>query len=191
MNDPIKKYVEQHREAFDHMEPPSAVFEQLQERLKAANIIVEKKNVPLFSRVKWIAAASVLMALTAGLYLYTDNKSEGLDKVVVQTSSNHPDKEVANHTEPKEEGTIVIPRLSNSGQVTIDQADQKDHLNPVQGQILAKQSVKQRLKKNRQEQIATKLLRPGLEIDRDTKDLYARLGDSSSSSIWLSAILDI
>lgn len=88
MIDPIKKFVEQNREAFDHMEPPADMLAQIKNRLKAraaeemaaADQPVsiageEKKIVTLFSNkaiwAKWMVAASVLVAVTV-TYLYND-----------------------------------------------------------------------------------------------------------------------
>ena len=191
MNDPIKKFVEQHREAFDHMEPPSAVLEQLQQRLKAAKVIEEKKTVPLFNRTKWIAAASVFLAITAGLFLYNNTTDDGSATVAVQPVSKTSHIDPVNSSKPKEAEKTAKTGLSNSGEVTVDQANGKDHDIIPQQQMLAKQSVPSATKNTKRVQAGIRQIGANWKIDRDTKDLYARLGDSSSSSVRLSAILDI
>jgi hypothetical protein len=85
MIDPIKKFVEQNREAFDHMEPPADMLAQIKNRLKAKAaeemaaadqpVLIaaeEEKTVRLFiNKTKWMAAASILVAVTI-TFLYND-----------------------------------------------------------------------------------------------------------------------
>jgi len=76
MIDPIKKYVEENREAFDHLEPPVDMLQRIQSRLKNEAVEKESTNeretVPLFSRTAWLVAASVLLALTT-TYILNNN----------------------------------------------------------------------------------------------------------------------
>jgi len=177
MNDPIKKYVEQHRKAFDHMEPPAAVLQKLQERLKAQaaaekkSVIEEteaKKVVPLFSKAKWAIAASVLLAMTAAFFFYNNTTNDqGIDSIAQQLAPKTIDTADSSSVQPLATQKSISNAASPGYEVSINSG------------VIAKNKIVRKANK------------VPLQIDPVTKDLYARLGDSSSSSIRLSAILDI
>lgn len=60
MNDPIKKFVQQHRQAFDHLEPPIDGLERLQGRLRPVPNI-RKGFFQRYPSAKWLVAASLLI----------------------------------------------------------------------------------------------------------------------------------
>ncbi|WP_262248868.1 HEAT repeat domain-containing protein [Parapedobacter soli] len=65
MNDPLKKFVQQHREAFDGLEPPTGVLRRLQMQLKP-----ERR----YRRAAWLVAASLLIGLVC-TYLFFDGEA--------------------------------------------------------------------------------------------------------------------
>lgn len=73
MNDQIKDFVEQHREEFDHLEAPA--FDM--DRLKKMQVRPEQpkvKTVKLFSRSRWIAAASIIL-LAGATWMFLNQQS--------------------------------------------------------------------------------------------------------------------
>src|SRR5690606_8945317 len=74
MNDPLKKFVKQHREAFDHLEPPTGVFQRLQTQLQAepARSAPATKHRILWQhrRTAWLVAASLLIGLVCAYLLF-------------------------------------------------------------------------------------------------------------------------
>ncbi|WP_210150971.1 HEAT repeat domain-containing protein [Chryseobacterium scophthalmum] len=75
MKDPLKKYIQDHREEFDTFEVPEDTFDKIMLRLNEA-VVSEEKIVPLFSWKKWGAAASVAIIFSVGLYAFW-NQNEG------------------------------------------------------------------------------------------------------------------
>ncbi len=69
MNDPIKKFVEHHREAFDHLEPPAGVLQRLQGQL-APTPVVRKSPLIRYGRTAWLVAASLLVGVAAAYLLF-------------------------------------------------------------------------------------------------------------------------
>ncbi len=75
MNDPLKKYIQDNREEFDHLEPSANILFKLKKELKIAP--KEKKGIQaLMVNHKWLVAASVLITLSITyLFLTNDNKN--------------------------------------------------------------------------------------------------------------------
>lgn len=166
MIDPIKKYVEENRADFDHLEAPVNVLQKIQERLKnealEKDIVVEKKKtVPLFNKTAWLVAASVLLAITTTLILNRQGDKEKSPAALVHQSR------------PK---AVIEGPVYNK----IDQQKQQDK--PARLAKAAQPHRNDSLLKLREEPIPA---------DLPAKDLYARLRDSSSASMRLSAVLEI
>lgn len=69
MNDPIKKFVQHHREAFDHLEPPDGVLQRLRGQLVPAPVAGK----PLFRRyggAPWLVAASLLVGILVAYLMF-------------------------------------------------------------------------------------------------------------------------
>ncbi|HWK99323.1 MAG TPA: HEAT repeat domain-containing protein [Parapedobacter sp.] len=75
MNDPLKKFVHQHREAFDQLEPPEDVLQRLQARLRPAPPR-RRSAFRRFPRTAWLVAASLLIGVIC-TYLFLDNSRAG------------------------------------------------------------------------------------------------------------------
>src|SRR5690606_21615642 len=75
MNDPLKEFVKQHREAFDQLEPPAGVMQRLRAQLKPEPTMPEptrKHHVfGRYRRTAWLVAASLLIGLVCA-YLFFD-----------------------------------------------------------------------------------------------------------------------
>jgi len=63
-NDPLKKYIAEHREQFDHLEPDEAVFNRIKATLNIP-AVQPKKNIRLYNRTRWMIAASLLILIPA------------------------------------------------------------------------------------------------------------------------------
>jgi len=71
MNDPLKKYIQDNRDDFDHLEPSVDILFRIKKELK--DIPKEKKGIiSLMVNYKWMVAASILI-ITAITYILTNN----------------------------------------------------------------------------------------------------------------------
>ncbi|MFD2284954.1 hypothetical protein GJU39_11860 [Pedobacter petrophilus] len=77
MNDPIKDFVDQHREDFDHLEAPLFDLAGLKAKL-AQNPTPEKTRVLSIKPARWVAAAAVLLVIASGFWFF--NRTEGAKK---------------------------------------------------------------------------------------------------------------
>lgn len=75
MNDPIKKFVHEHREAFDHLEPSDAVLQRLKDRLKPTPVVVRKSFFQRHPSAKWLVAASLLAGVLCAYWLLDGGKA--------------------------------------------------------------------------------------------------------------------
>lgn len=165
MIDPIKKYVEENREAFDHLEPPVDVLQRIQSRLKKdaveKNDTPEKKIIPLFSKTKWLVAASILLAITTTYILNNSgDKVKNPSKLTQQSTSE------AIVESPAERNADQPQKQRNDAELVQVTPQHRNH-------GVLKQVENNELK------------------DIPLKDIYARLRDSSSASIRLAAVLEI
>ncbi|MEC3879979.1 HEAT repeat domain-containing protein [Parapedobacter sp. 10938] len=76
MNDPLKKFVQEHRAAFDREEPPEGVLQRLQAQLKpeptVSTPIPQHPVSGRYRRATWLVAASLLIGLVCA-YLFFDS----------------------------------------------------------------------------------------------------------------------
>lgn len=175
MTDPIKQFVEQNRADFDHMEPPADALQQIKNRLKAKaaeekkaeeDKAQDKKIVPLYSRTKWLVAASVLLAITATYVLFHQVNSNIVSNQLVQQSTQKIDKSTAigvDSNQQKKPEQILVKTLPSPVSVSTV----KTVKNPVRVNDMP------------------------VPVNIVSKDMYAGLADSSSASVRLAAILDI
>lgn len=70
MNDPLKKYIDHHRDDFDHLTPSADIFSKIKQELNHPP--VKKTNtLRLIVSRKWLAAASILIVLSVSLLLFS------------------------------------------------------------------------------------------------------------------------
>jgi hypothetical protein len=90
MNDPIKDFVEGHREEFDHLEAPVFKLDQLKPKFQHLPE-TQKRRFSIGSRNKWLVAASILITLTCAWFIF--NHKEGkkpADQLAKQKISSAP-----------------------------------------------------------------------------------------------------
>ena len=104
MNDPLKDFVAQHRAEFDHLDAPAFKLDQL--RNKQQPLLEKKKTILLFSRTKWLAAATVLIALTTTLLVYSNKEA---DKNTVMAFQKEPIEKVLATPAPIETAPAFAP----------------------------------------------------------------------------------
>lgn len=202
MIDPIKKFVEQNREAFDHKEPPANALELIKIRMKAAAEAAameenatgdtepvkeeEKKTLPLFSRTKWALAASVFLAVTAGYFLYQHkNEETGKLKTELPVSAKNTDRirtEAAGETNTGTAENKVAEQEHRTAENRM--AALKGRSNDARNGRKVKEKVPGNMQPVEKDADLAQLNNP-------QRDLYADLADSTSASIRLSAILEI
>lgn len=114
MNDPIKDFVEQHREDFDYLEAPKFDLAGLKAKI-AQKPAIKKHRVLSTKPAQWIAAAAVLLVSAMGFWFFNkteqvkspeqhlvinrDRPKEGIAKpdVKVATTNNKQDIQLAKH----------------------------------------------------------------------------------------------
>lgn len=186
MIDPIKKFVEQNREAFDDIEPPVDALKLIKNRLKAqaagevAKEETQKKVVPLYSRTKWLVAASILLAVTITLILF-NKKNSDVDQLANQSQAKTTTENPVDSTINQQKRSDKIDMLAKTTPSNHSESALQHSKSIIEHAENGKNAQKEEVKPK------GNTVLPELS----TKDLYARLGDSSSSSIRLSAILEI
>ncbi|OCK50881.1 hypothetical protein BA768_03595 [Chryseobacterium sp. CBo1] len=100
MKDTLKEYIENHREEFDTLEVPDETFDKIMLRLNERNAS-DEKTVPLFAWKKWVAAASVLIFFSIGLYTFWNQKESEKQIVSIQEKSKAEDKGLVDVLSPK------------------------------------------------------------------------------------------
>lgn len=81
MKDTLKEYIKNHREEFDTLEVPDETFDKIMFRLDEQNVS-DKKITPLFTWKTWVAAASVAVIFSMGLYTFWNQKES--EKTIVK-----------------------------------------------------------------------------------------------------------
>jgi len=175
MNDPIKDFVEQHREEFDHLEAPVLKLGQLKAQLQHIPE-VRKRNFRIPDVNRWLAAAIILMMLCTWLFFHNSDQEKPQVQLAQQQTKAAADKvpDAGNQTvkdnsvfKEKHAGTPLTAGTQVTGS-SLPQARQE--VNP------ADQKVNPAVRK------AAQVSAP---------DLYAGLKDSTSASSRLLAILEI
>ncbi len=163
MNDPLKKFIEDNREDFDHLEPAADILQQIKGRLKPA--VEEKVQVrKLYPVRKWMIAASVAAAALITTYALQDT-----------VKNNVPTNHITQHVLDKPSGS-TIPTPKNDVEPAITLVKNK----AVQKSSSHKKNIE--LNVQPQNEQAPTTLNP---------DVYAQLTDSSSASTRLAAVLQI
>jgi len=115
MKDPLKKYIQDHREEFDTLEVPEDMFDKIMLRLNET-AVSEEKIVPLFSWKKWTVAASVAVIFSIGSYTLWNQKESERTRIAV-------------HEKLKENGS------------TVDVLNQKNDLETVKIETVIQQNT--------------------------------------------------
>ncbi|MFC3158249.1 HEAT repeat-containing protein [Chryseobacterium arachidis] len=117
MKDPLKKYIQDHREEFDTLEVPDETFDKIMLRLNGQTVS-EKKIRPLFSKKKMFLAASVAIILSVGFYtLKSLNESEqaiiaDTDKIKIKDKDL---VDILNQKDIPETAKIITTKQEDSG----------------------------------------------------------------------------
>lgn len=122
MKDPLKKYIQDHREEFDTLEVPEDTFDKIMSRLNESTVSVEK-TIPLFSWKKWTAAASIAVIFSIGSYTLWNQKKSERTRIAV-------------HEKLKENGS------------TVDILNQKNDLETVKIETVIQQNTGKAFTKN-------------------------------------------
>jgi len=153
MKDPLKKYIQDHREEFDTLEVPEDMFDKIMLRLNET-AVSEEKIVPLFSWKKWTVAASVAVIFSIGSYTLWNQKESERTRIAV-------------HEKLKENGS------------TVDVLNQKNDLETVKIDTVIQQNTGKAFTKNNanhsQKIVETKSLaqNDGLEGESNFDELKA------------------
>lgn len=86
MNDQLKKFVEDNRDDFDHLEPSAAIFQKIKGEIKSTPKKEDKKGNPrLVINYKWLVAASLLI-ITCITYLTVNRNNNNTDNQLVKNN---------------------------------------------------------------------------------------------------------
>ncbi len=122
MNDPLKKYVQDHREEFDTLEVPEDMFDKIMSGLNEPAQPVAGRSHLLFSLKTWAIAASVAMIAGTGTFIFL--KEHEIKKPVIVTR-----EKVKTRDENRSEIQIPENRQKTYGIITPEQ--DKTGENPV------------------------------------------------------------
>ena len=89
MNDQLKKYIEDNREGFDHLEPAEDIFLRVKAELKTAPQ-PKKGFMQLWVNHKWMAAASILILMSITYLLVTNTVKDQQDNSLKLTGKKTP-----------------------------------------------------------------------------------------------------
>ncbi len=169
MDDPLKKYVQRNREAFDHLEPSADVLQRIKGQL-TPRPIVKRGVFWRHSRRTWLVAASLLLGAIL-TYTWYDKTEVTLPEV---------------NSRLAQEGS---PGISSSGEVdghtmiTDAGSVPTQHIKPENVQLVVQMAETKQVKV---------LDVPAAEAPTASfLALHAKLVDSSSASNRLAAILEI
>jgi len=99
MNDPLKKYIQENRDDFDHLEPSMDILLKIKGQLR--NTPKEKKGViRLITSYKWMAAAAILIIMSVTYMLVTN------DHKIAK-------KQLVKNEEPKVERKLLAQNKNN------------------------------------------------------------------------------
>ncbi|WP_432710722.1 HEAT repeat domain-containing protein [Pedobacter sp.] len=94
MNDPIKDFVERHREEFDHLDAPVFKLDQLKPKFQPTPE-VRKRSFSILNGNKWLVAASILVTLTcAWFFFYQRDGKKPEVQLAGQNTKSSPKKVV-------------------------------------------------------------------------------------------------
>ena len=117
MDDPLKKYVKENRDAFDQLEPSEAVLHRLRGQLKQEPIV----KAGFFEKHRqraWLVAASLLLGLAITYTLYRAGETPNPESHQMAQQATAPvSKDTTPSTEPiVEEETEVTPSVERETQ---------------------------------------------------------------------------
>jgi hypothetical protein len=108
MNDPLKKYVQEHRDEFDHLEPSGDILLKLKGNLK--NQKKEKKGIiRLKTNYKWMVAAAILLTVSITYLLAPKVDTAELPKNVATKAPAEQNSPINNAIDNK----IEMVKVSN------------------------------------------------------------------------------
>lgn len=122
MKDPFKKYTEKHREAFDNLEVPEDALGKILLQLEEKKT-KETKIRPLFSYKIWAVAASVVLFVSLGTFLFWPEKETSQPTVAVQKSPK-TEAAVTEKIAPKENNKTIQTDEKNDEELAKNSATQ-------------------------------------------------------------------
>ncbi len=163
MNDPMKAFVEQHREEFDHLEAPVLQLDQLKRRMQSVPEVRKSSSFRLNVN-RWLVAASILMTITcAWLFFYSKDK----ESPAVQLTKNKTTATEGAHVNNERKN------ISENPIAKVPSSTGKRESKPLSVADVYKVKYKED------------------DVNKHDQDLYSRLKDSTSASSRLLAILEI
>ncbi|MFC3199944.1 hypothetical protein ACFOET_20155 [Parapedobacter deserti] len=163
MNDPIKKFIQKHRDEFDHLEPSDLVLDRLRSQLNPTPPPVKRGYFQRYTGAKWLAAASLLLGLLCVYWLLDRSDVNTLSEPrLAQQPAQQPTQQVILKDTP-----TVVPLAAEQAEAR--PAAQEE---PVQKKSTVRTAATERLA-------------------AQPSPLASRLADSSSASKRLAAILEI
>ncbi|RYD80502.1 MAG: HEAT repeat domain-containing protein [Sphingobacteriales bacterium] len=183
MNDPLKEFVEQNRAAFDELDAPPFDLQRFKARINPAP---EQKIKKLWPGIKWLVAASVLIAVGTTFLLLRENTSpHSADRLV---------KKVKPQT-PKTTNEKNIVEVNEASQVSIDRqvvGNSKKSIKKFKPLFSAKEDIFEKLSDSSSSSIrlaAILDIEKSGQISNDVIDRLAKtLNHDENSNVRLAAL---
>lgn len=125
MNDPIKKFVQQNREAFDHLDPAPDMLDRIKKQLDTKKK-VRRSGSGLPMMLRWSIAASVLLAIATAIVFFP------LKKEAVLPSAQLPAQKISSEDHPAIDTNQNTLLADNHHNTVTPEAVQKKIAIPVQ-----------------------------------------------------------
>jgi hypothetical protein len=183
MNDPIKDFIEKNRAEFDHLEAPT--FDINKFKARAPQIKVEETPiVKLNQRSKWLAAASVTIAIAAFLFYNTKPEKAALASSNKQEVKANEQSNAAQIGEKAENSVLPATALQIAKQHTrrVGKVEVNTPIKPIYDQLTDSSSASNRLAAILE--IKKKGTLSNYEIDKLAKSL----NNDNNSNVRLAAL---
>ncbi len=172
MNDPLKDFVKNNREAFDNLEPRKELSNKILEQLKQQK--ETKKVTNTFTIKSWSIAASVLLVFGLGTFIYlTNNKPDSVE--IVQHQSKK--------TTIKNENQLINKKPS------IDSKLHKNDLKITQNSINNQSKIKSKTNDLIEKKSEKSIVKTTIIEDSEKQTIIRLIKDTESASNRLNGII--
>lgn len=172
MNDPLKDFVKNNREAFDNLEPRKELSNKILEQLKQHK--EPKKVTNRFTIKSWSIAASVLLVFGLGTFIYlTNNKPDSVEIVQHQSKKTT----IKNENQPVNQKPSIDSELhENDLKITQNSINNQSKIKSKTNELIEKESEKS-------------IVKTTIIEDSEKQNIIRLMKDTESASNRLNGII--
>ena len=172
MNDPLKDFVKNNREAFDNLEPRKELSNKILEQLKQQK--ETKKVTNTFTIKSWSIAASVLLVFGLGTFIYlTNNKPDSVEIVQHQSKKTT----IKNENQPMNQKPSIDSELhENDLKITQNSINNENQIKSKTNDLIEKESEKS-------------IVKTTIIEDTEKQNIIRLMKDTESASNRLNGII--